>query len=178
MKDRRKKDSADDAACTSSSYLSPRVAFSTQCFKCGAYRGAIPGPVISLPICSPLIDIKLQWKQGRRGYTSAVLFRVPRRDLIANECGGVTVSLHRRLIQFTRRRYLGTGGSCKPRIHTNVPPALKYIQLHDSNLRPVLVLLTVSLSLSSSSFLPSFSRLLLFLVSFVPSFFVCSCSRF
>lgn len=32
---------------------------------------------------------------------------VARRDLIANECGGVTVSLHRRLIQFTRRRYHG-----------------------------------------------------------------------
>ncbi|TGZ48890.1 Zinc metalloprotease zmpB [Temnothorax longispinosus] len=55
-----------------------------------------------------MIDVKLQWKQGR-ALQRAVLFRVPRRDLIANECGGVTVSLHRRLIQFTRRRYLGMG---------------------------------------------------------------------
>lgn len=39
----------------------------------------------------------------------ATLFRIPRRDLIANECGGVTVSLHRRLIQFTRRRYHDMG---------------------------------------------------------------------
>jgi len=55
-----------------------------------------------------MIDVKLQWKQGR-SLQRAMLFHVPWRDLIANECGGVTVSLHRRLIQFTRRRYLGMG---------------------------------------------------------------------
>lgn len=63
-----------------------------------------------------MIDIKLQWKQGRAVYTCMyvhrpVLFRVPRRDLIANECAAGLQSLpsYRRLIQFTRRRYCRHG---------------------------------------------------------------------
>lgn len=49
----------------------------------------------SNPMISPYLLAGDRYKiavETRRRAIQAVLFRVPRRDLIANECGGVTVS--------------------------------------------------------------------------------------